>query len=119
MMDAVIIGLENTVKRVFRATMATIVILNVVNVLEMKYVTLIQAIAQEDVEGIGRYPNVMNAKIDSTGTQVIVLGTVVIVRITASVTKKRDTVLVDVTLIFWVRCVKFANRDSMTVLPVA
>ena len=47
-----------------------------------------------------------NAKIDSTGTQVIVQGTVVIVRITAYVTKKRDTVLLDVTLIFWVRCVK-------------
>ena len=45
-------------QRVFRATMVTIVILNVVNVLEMKCVTLIQAIAQEDVEGIGRNPNV-------------------------------------------------------------
>ncbi|XP_078327499.1 uncharacterized protein LOC144623165 [Crassostrea virginica] len=110
-MGAVIIGLETTVKRVFRATMVTIVILNVVNVLEMKCVTLIQAIAQEDVEGIGRNLNVMNAKIDSTGTQVIVQGTVVIVRIMEYVIKKQETVLVDVNLTFWVRCVKCVTMD--------
>ena len=51
-------------QRVFRATMVTIVILNVVNVLEMKCVTLIQVIAQEDVEGIGRNPNVMVRNVD-------------------------------------------------------
>ena len=44
--------------------MVTIVILNVVNVLEMKCVTLIQAIAQEDVEGIGRNLNVMVRNVD-------------------------------------------------------
>ena len=47
-----------------------------------------------------------NAKTDYTGTQVIVQETVVIVRITAYVTKKRETVRVDVNLTFWVRCVK-------------
>ena len=44
--------------------MVTIVILNVVNVLEMKCVKLIQEIAREDVEGIGRYPNVMVRNVD-------------------------------------------------------
>ena len=47
-----------------------------------------------------------NAKTDSTGTQVIVQGTVVIARIMEYVIKKQDTVLVDVNLTFWVRCVK-------------
>ena len=44
--------------------MVTIVIHNVVNVLEMKCVTLIQAIAQKDVEGIGRNPNVTVRNVD-------------------------------------------------------
>ena len=47
-----------------------------------------------------------NAKTDSTGTQVIVQGDVVIVRLTAYVTKKQDTAQEDVNLIFWFRCVK-------------
>ena len=51
-------------QRAFRATMVTIVIRSVVNVLEMKCVTLIQVIAQEDVEGIGRNPNVMVRNVD-------------------------------------------------------
>ena len=44
--------------------MVTIVIRSVVNVLEMKCVTLIQVIVQEDVEGIGRNPNVMVRNVD-------------------------------------------------------
>ena len=51
-------------QRAFWATMVTIVIRSVVNVLEIKCVTLIQVIAQEDVEGIGRNPNVMVRNVD-------------------------------------------------------
>ena len=46
-------------QRALLSTTAMTVILNVVSVLEMRCVTVTQAIAQKDVQGIGRNPNVM------------------------------------------------------------
>ena len=46
-------------QRVFRATTMMTVIKNVVNVLEMTFVTIIPVIVLESVLGIGRNPNVM------------------------------------------------------------